>query len=370
MDIPPLLAADLDRLISRKLMDLVLRTAILGFLIVQCYLIFRPFMSLMLWSVILAVTLHPLQAWVARRLRERQGLAAVVLVLAILLGVLVPGTLLAISFADSTAAFVADVRDGTFEVPPPPDSMAGWPVIGPHLYGFWMSAHHDLGGMVARFAPKSYAITKEILGYATSAGTGMLKFLAALIIAGIWMAYASPAHAAATAMARRMVGEARGDAAIGIATSTIRAVAQGVVGIACIQALLLGAGFIVAGIPAAGILALGILLLGIMQIPAALVVLPTLVYVFHTRDVTAGSIGFAAYCLVAGSVDNVLKPLMLARGAQAPMPVILLGALGGMATEGIIGLFLGAVMMALGYQLLMAWVYGERGRAEAAAHAA
>ena len=124
------------------------------------------------------------------------------------------------------------------------------------------------------------------------------------------------------------------------ATTTIRAVAQGVIGIACIQALLLGAGFILAGVPAAGILALLVLLLGIMQIPALLISLPTVIYVFMTNDSTTVAIMFAIYTIVAGSVDNVLKPLMLWRGVDAPMPVVLLGALGGMATGGIIGLFL------------------------------
>ena len=133
--------------------------------------------------------------------------------------------------------------------------------------------------------------------------------------------------------------------------------------IACVQALLSGAGLMVAGIPATGILALLILLLGIVQVPAILIVLPTIIYVFYGRDFTAESVLFAVYRLFAGPVDNVLKPLMPARGGEAPIPVILPGALGGMATEGIIGLFPGAVMLAPGYQLAMAWCIPTVGKA-------
>ncbi|MGJ0484479.1 MAG: AI-2E family transporter, partial [Methylomicrobium sp.] len=179
------------------------------------------------------------------------------------------------------------------------------------------------------------------------------------VLAGIWMAYGSSGHAAAKAIAKRMAGDEEGEALVTLSTATIRAVAQGVIGIACIQALLLGAGFIMVGIPAAGILALLVLVLGIIQIPAALIALPTIVYVLSTYESTPVAIMFTVYTLVAGMADNILKPFMLGRGVNVPMPVILLGALGGMATGGIIGLFLGSVMLALGYQLFMAWVYRE-----------
>lgn len=357
---------DLDKLISRKLMDVFLKVGFVVFLLVECYFIFKPFLRLMLWSIILAVALYPLHALVARKMGGREGRAAVVLILAILVGVLVPATLLAISFADSSAEFVSRVRAGTFQVPAPPAAVAGWPLVGQKLHAFWLSAHTDLGAVIAKFEPKIYAVTKTILGYATDAGTGMLKFLVALMVAGIWMAYAGPAHGAAAAISGKMLGPERGATLIRISTTTIRAVAQGVIGIACVQALLLGAGFILAGVPAAGILALLILILGIAQIPATLIVLPTILYVFYTKESTSVAVMFAVYSLVAGSADNVLKPLVLGRGTDAPMPVILLGALGGMAAEGIIGLFLGSVMLALGYQLLMAWAYAGDGQGETA----
>jgi predicted PurR-regulated permease PerM len=355
----PLSNKTLEKLISRKVIDLFIRVGLIGFLVVFCYQIFKPFIGMMLWSVILAVAMYPLHTLIARKMGGRNGRAATALVLVILLCVLIPATLLVYSFADSTTELVKQVQNGTLQVPVPSESVAGWPLVGKKLYALWSAAHTNLGGFLARYEPKIAEITKQLLGYAASAGTGILMFLVALVLAGIWMAYGSSGHAAAKAIAERMAGVEKGEILVSLSTATIRAVAQGVIGIACVQALLLGAGFILVGIPAAGIWALLVLLLGIMQIPAALVSLPTIIYVFSTNDSTTVAVMFTVYTLVAGSVDNILKPLVLGRGVDAPMPVILLGALGGMATGGIIGLFLGSVMLTLGYQLFMAWVYRE-----------
>lgn len=349
----------LEKLVSRKVIDLFIRIGLIAFLVVYSHQIFKPFIGLMLWSIILAVALYPLHTLLARKMGGRDGLAATALVLVIVLSVLVPTTLLAFSFADSATELVKQIQSGTMKMPPPRESVATWPFVGEKLYGLWSAAHSDLGSVVAKYEPKIGTITKQVLSYAASAGTAILMFLVSLILAGVWMAYGSSGHAAASAIAKRMTGADSGENLVELSTATIRAVAQGVIGIACIQALLLGAGFILVGIPAAGILALLVLLLGIMQIPAGLISLPTIVYVFSTNDSTTIAVMFAVYTFVAGSVDSVLKPLMLGRGVDAPMPVILLGALGGMATGGIIGLFLGSVMLALGYQLFMAWVYGE-----------
>jgi len=349
----------LEKLISRKVIDLFIHVGFIGFLVVRCYQIFKPFIGLILWSIILAVALYPLHAFIVRKMGIRDGRAATALVLVILLSVFIPTALLVYSCADSTTDLVKQVDTGILQVPAPRESVAEWPVVGGKLYALWSAAHTDLGGVIAKYEPKIAVVTKQILGYAASAGTGMLMFLVALVLSGVWMAYGSAGHAAAKAIAKRMAGTDKGEAIVALSTATIRTVAQGVVGIACVQALLLGAGFIMVDIPAAGIWALLVLLLGIVQIPAILVSLPAIIYVFSTNDSTPVAVMFAVYAVVAGSVDNILKPFVLGRGVDAPMPVILLGALGGMATEGIIGLFLGSVLLALGYQLFMAWVYRE-----------
>ena len=144
---------------------------------------------------------------------------------------------------------------------------------------------------------------------------------------------------------------------VALSIATIRAVAQGVIGIACLQALLLGAGFILVGIPAAGIWALLVLVFGIAQIPVGLVSLPAIAYIWMAGGhSTAMAIAYTLLLLAAGSADNILKPLLLGRGVDAPMPVILLGALGGMVSAGILGLFVGSTALTLGYQIFMDWV--------------
>jgi len=139
--------------------------------------------------------------------------------------------------------------------------------------------------------------------------------------------------------------------------TTIRAVAQGVIGVAFIQAIIIGVCLLIAGVPWAGVLAGIVLVLGIAQVPAVLVTLPAIAYLWISGDHgTVAAAGYTVLLIVGGMADNVLKPLMLGRGVDAPMPVILLGALGGMAAAGILGMFVGATLLALGYQIFMEWV--------------
>jgi predicted PurR-regulated permease PerM len=190
-------------------------------------------------------------------------------------------------------------------------------------------------------------------------GVAILKFLLAIVLAGIVMAYGERGAKTAEAIASRLAGPERGVELARLATAIVRAVAQGVIGIAFIQALLLGLGFIVGGVPAPGILVVIVFLLGVMQLPATLVTLPVILYMFTTEMSSGAFLAFAVYTAAAGLADNVLKPLMLGRGVDVPMPVVLIGALGGMVTGGLLGLFIGPVTLALGYALFMAWVDEE-----------
>jgi predicted PurR-regulated permease PerM len=145
-----------------------------------------------------------------------------------------------------------------------------------------------------------------------------------------------------------------------LSTATIRSVAQGVIGVALIQAVLLGIGLVWSGIPAAGLLVIAVLLLGIAQLPAVIISLPVIAYVWIAGDHSAlASILITIYLFIAGMADNFLKPFLLGRGVDVPMPVVLLGALGGMVWASIIGMFVGAVFLSLGYQLFMAWVHNQ-----------
>jgi predicted PurR-regulated permease PerM len=230
-------------------------------------------------------------------------------------------------------------------------------VVGPKIHAAWQLAHDDLPALVKSQQPKLGELAKAALGMVASIGGGILGFVAAFIIAGIIMAFGAGGDRASHAIFARIVGAERGDEFTKLSVATIRAVAQGVIGIAFIQAILVGVVLLLAGVPLAGVLAVVVLVLGIAQVPALIVTLPAIAYIWMSGAYETGAAVVNSVLLfVAGMADNVLKPLMLGRGVDAPMPVILLGALGGMAAGGIVGLFVGAVLLALGYQIFMGWV--------------
>ena len=341
------------------LLDVLIRAALVFVLAMLCYQVFAPFLTLMVWALILAVAIYPLHERLARRLRGKHGLAATLIALAGAVLIVAPAAVLVGSLADSVQQFVHGVQNNTLQIPAPRPSVEDWPVVGKKLHAFWSKAHADLPALVQSMQPKIGDLAKAALGFVAGIGGGILKFLASFLIAGIIMAFGAEGARASQAIFARIVSPERGPDFVKLSTATIRAVAQGVIGVAAIQAIAAGVTMLVAGVPLAGLLAGVVLVLGIAQIPAVLVTLPVIVYIWMSGDYgNVAAIVYTVVLFLAGIADNFLKPLMLGRGVDAPMPVILLGALGGMATAGILGLFVGAILLALGYQIFMAWVHG------------
>lgn len=346
----------IQRTPSREMLDVLIRAGLIAVLAVFCFRIFAPFLNLMAWSVILAITLYPLQVRLRSMLGGKDGLIATLIILVAFAVILVPTYAMGIAVADSIEKSIAIFKSGGFRIPPPAESVSSWPVIGQRVYDFWQQASTDLTGVAHRFAPQLKEAGLAVLATVTGLGAGLVIFFIALIIAGILMAHGEKGYHSAVQIASRISGPENGVQITDLCTATIRAVAQGVVGIAFIQMLLIGIGFIVMGIPGAGLLSLAVLLLGIMQLPATLITIPVIAFVIVTDGVSTATIIFSVYTFVAGLADNVLKPLLLGRGVSVPMPVVLIGALGGMVSGGVIGLFVGPVMLAVGYQLFWRWV--------------
>jgi predicted PurR-regulated permease PerM len=344
------------RALSRELLDVLIRAGLIAVLAAFCFRIFVPFLNLMVWALILAITLYPLQVRLRRTFAGKDGLISTLIILFAFGIILVPTYLLGVAVADSIEHGMVIIKSGSIRIPPPAESVAAWPLIGRRVYDFWAQASTDLTGLAQRFAPQLKEAGLALLGTVTGLGAGLLIFFVALIVAGIFMAHGEKGHHSAVQIASRISGPENGSQITALCTSTVRAVAQGVVGIAFIQMLLIGVAFIVMGIPGAGLLALAVLLIGIMQLPATLITVPVIIFVIVTEGVSAGTIVFSVYVFIAGLADNVLKPLLLGRGVAVPMPVVLIGALGGMVTGGVIGLFIGPVMLAVGYQLFWRWV--------------
>jgi predicted PurR-regulated permease PerM len=357
MNMPDTPDHDLEKRLSARLLDVFIRSGLVLAMTMLCYKIFAPFLPLMLWALILAVTMYPIHRQIARRLGGRQGLAATLLILIGIVLIVAPTSVLLSSLGDSTFALINNVKNNTLQIPAPSPDVADWPIVGKKVHTYWSQVHADLPATIQSMQPKIGELAKHSLDIVTGTGSKILQFLFSFIIAGVIMAYGEPGAKAAQAIFERIIGTDRGKGFANLSTATIRTVAAGVIGIACIQALFIGLALIIIGIPWAGLLALVTLVLGIAQLPAFLVTLPVIGYIWYSGDhSTVAAISYTVLLVVSGNVDNVLKPFMLGRGVDAPMPVILLGAIGGMATTGILGMFVGATLLALGYQIFMWWV--------------
>lgn len=346
---------------SSGLLEVLIRAALIGALAVLCYEVLAPFRALLLWALILAVAIYPLHQSLARRMGGRQGLAATIVVIIGGLLIITPTVLLMNSFGSTVLDVVNAVHRNTLQIPAPREGVKAWPLVGDRIHEVWSRAHADLPGLVQSMQPQIRELARKGLLIVASMGVAILQFLASFIIAGILMAYGEAGARTSGAIFRRIIGSERGEAFARLSTATIRAVAQGVIGIAFVQAILVGLALLVADVPWAGVLAAITLVLSVAQVPALLVILPAIGYIWSSGHYSSGAaLAYTILLLLSGMVDNVLKPLMLGRGVEAPMPVVLLGALGGLATAGILGMFVGATLLTLGYQIFMSWVVTTR----------
>ena len=337
-----------------KIIDLAIRLFVLGLLSAWCYILLRPFMVVILWAIILAIALFPLFLWLKARMGGRAKLAATIITLVGVAIIIGPVSLIAQVFVSNAQSFADSLAAGTLVVPPPPEGISTWPLIGERLHDFWQQASVNLGAVLSKFKPQFEALATRLLLLAADMGLTVIKFLFSIIIAGVLMLNEQGLKSRLTRLFLRLT-PTQGQAFVELAASTVRSVARGVIGVSFLQSLLIGIGLIVAGIPAAGLLALLCLLLTIIQIGPGLVVLPTLIFAWSTMN-TLGALLFTIWMIFATLIDNVLKPILMARGLPVPMLVILIGVLGGTLAHGILGLFVGPVILSLGYELVRAWV--------------
>ncbi|NKB34863.1 MAG: AI-2E family transporter [Pseudomonadales bacterium] len=342
---------------NSQVIDLAIRIGLIAVLVYFCLNIVSPFLSIILWGGTIAIAFYsPFQGMEAK-LGSRKT-AVIVFILGGLVLVLVPAYLFSGSLVDSARDLGRGVMDGTLVIDPPRESVRDWPLIGERAYETWSEVSTDATQFIRDNRDMFTTTGRMLLGTAAGIEVSILQFSLSIIVAGLFLSSPESAKSSFSMISRRITGE-RGDELIDLSTATIRSVAVGVLGIAFIQALLSGIGMIAVGVPGAGLWALLILILAVAQLPPWIILLPAAAYVFSVESTTV-SIVFLIYSLIVSFLDMALKPLFLGRGVDAPMPVILIGAIGGMIYGGIIGLFLGAVLLALGYKLLVAWAqYSE-----------
>src|SRR4029453_7369086 len=309
---------EFERRASAVLVEGLIRAGLILALAILCFQVFSPFLSLMTWALILAVTLYPLQQSVAARIGGRQGLAATLLVLLGVVVVGVPAAALMNSLGDSLRRLIDSVQNNTLQVPPPREGVAEWPLVGEKVHAFWTKAHTDLPALVQSLQPKIGNLAKAALGFVAGIGGGLLLFLASLAVAGIMMAFGEGGARAIRSIFEKVADGNRGGEFVDLSTATIRAVAKGVLGVAFLQAIIVGICLLIAGIPWAGVLAAIVLVLGLAQVPALTPTLPAIAYLWSSGNYgTGAAILYTVLLVVSGIADNVLKPLMLGRGVDA-----------------------------------------------------
>jgi predicted PurR-regulated permease PerM len=346
-----------DDVFLARVVEATVRIGLVALLAVWCFRIMEPFVVPMVWGLIIAVAAHPGYVHLRALLRGHGALAGVLFVLIGLVVLVAPTVLLSGTLVNGVRDLMDGFDQGTIRVPPPPVGVEAWPVVGGPIHDFWSGAADNLESSLLKIAPQIRAAASWLLGAAAGFGVGLLQFVFAIVIAGILLAHDEAGQRATLVIARRLAGE-RGVQFAELAEATVRSVTRGILGVAFIQSILAGLGFLAVGVPAAGLWALLCLLLSVVQIGIFPIAIPVLIYVFSQAD-PATFVLFLIWSLFVGTLDNVLKPILLGRGVAVPMAVIFIGAIGGFLTSGIIGLFVGSVVLVLGYKLLLAWLYGD-----------
>jgi predicted PurR-regulated permease PerM len=340
-----------------NLVELTLRLAALGLLLYGALVLIRPFITLVIWSVVLTVALYPGFERISRRLGGRRHLAAIIITTFSLLIVIGPASWLILDLIESIRRVVERLSSPSFSLPAPSADLKDWPLVGPQLYEFLELASTNLAEAAGKIAVLIKPYAGDLLGIAANAGAGILMFLASIIIAGFLFSPAPSLVRAMKSLSRRLAAE-RGEEFVNLAGATIRTVSRGVIGISALQAMLAGIGLAMANFPGTSFITSGVLILGIIQIGPAVILIPVIIWAWMSMGTTS-AILLTAYIVPVTLVDNVLRPLVMGRGLKTPLLVILVGVIGGTLGYGITGVFLGPIILAVIWELLVAWLHED-----------
>ena len=344
-----------SKLTVGQLVELLLPLFLLALLITLCVQLLVPFVALLIWTTILAVCFYPLHKKLkAKGMKNKWSATLIGIVLSAF--VLVPTAIAAAGAASSVPSLVAALQSGERQVRPPPERLHDLPLIGDKAYVVWQKASTDMPAFAKEYGPQIAAFTKWLVAQAGGLFVSVLAIVAAIIFAAIMLAYAERAREFMLSILSKITGSrANGEHYMDVIGATVRSVANGVIGVAFVQALLVGIGLFVIGMPGAGLLSILAMALGVVQVPVVLVTLPAIIWAFSVKATTVAII-FTVWEIIAGLSDAVLKPMLIGHGLEVPMPVILLGVIGGVMAYGLVGLFIGAVVLAVGWVLLMEWL--------------
>jgi predicted PurR-regulated permease PerM len=333
--------------------DTSIRLLFLALIAAWCIMLLLPFVSILLWGVILAMAFSPLHNSLTKRLGGKAKLSSTILVLIFLAIIFIPGWLMVDSIVQGVKELKASFDAGTLTIPLPSEKVQGWPLIGEKLYDAWSAASANIGLFVSEHKEQLADFGEKFLkGFLGIIG-GVFQFAVSIIIAGILLVVKG-ANEAVRKFFRKLVDD-KADEYADVAYKTVGNVVKGILGVAFIQAFFVGIGFAFAGVPYAGLFTLVVFMFAVLQLPPPIIVIPIIVWLFSAIETTPAVI-WSIYLFIASISDNVLKPVLLGKGAPVPMLVIFLGVVGGFILSGFIGLFTGAIVISLGYKLFVAWI--------------
>jgi predicted PurR-regulated permease PerM len=333
--------------------DTTIRLLILLLIIVWCLMILAPFVNIILWSLILALAFAPLHKSLVKWMGGKSKIASIIIVLFCLAVIIIPSWFFLDAIVREIKDLKASFQAGNLTIPPPSEKVKSWPVIGNPVYDTWQSASVNLEQTIVKYKDQLTSVGGRVAKGILSITGGVLQMILSLIIAGFLLTVGG-AGESIRKFFRKIAGD-RGDEFADVTYVTVGKVVKGVMGVALIQATLIGVGFLIAGVPYAGIWSLIVFVLAVLQLPVILVVIPVAIYMFSIKELVP-AILWTIYLLLAGASENIFKPLLLGKGAPVPMLVIFIGVLGGFIFSGFIGLFTGAVVMSIGYKLFVSWI--------------
>jgi predicted PurR-regulated permease PerM len=340
-----------------KIVDTLIRLGVLSLLLMWCFDILKPFVLILVWAIVIAIAIYPVHTFFIKIFRGRKILAGIVLTLFMLSVIIIPSGLIMYSLFEGVNHFRELFKAGEHLIPPPGGNTANWPVFAKPIVDFWQLASDNLQEAVVQYSDEIKQYGALLLLALAGFSKGILSFIVSIIIAGVLLIYADSSAVVTRKIFKKLVGK-NGENFATISVLTIRNVVKGILGVAFIQTTMAGLGFFIAGVPFPGLWTILCLILSIIQVGVGPIAIPVAIYMFSVSDTTTAII-LAIWLGITLLADNVLKPILLGRNAPAPMLVIFLGAIGGFIYNGFIGLFLGAIILTIGYKLFMMWLDTE-----------
>jgi predicted PurR-regulated permease PerM len=343
---------------EKKVIDLTIKLLVIVLLIAWCFKIILPFLIPILWGAILAITLFPLYKKLSSLMKGKKVLASVIISGILVIILIIPTIWMIATIVKEVKEMVIALHNNTLVIPPANEKIAKWTLIGKPIYDAWNFLATNTESALVTYREQILGAGQKLAGSMLNVTSNVLIFVLSVIISGVFLVIPEKSQKSALSIATRLAGDT-GAELLEATVQTIRNVAKGILGVAFIQFILMGVCLVLADVPLAGLWALAVLLLAIVQLPTALVGIPVVIYLFSAKEPLPALL-WTVFILIVSLSDNVLKPLLMGKGAPVPMLVIFLGAIGGFIMSGFIGLFIGAIVLSIGYKLAGLWLVGGK----------